>query len=398
MKIAVVNNFFPPRVGGSAHLSDALAKAYADAGHEVLVITAEYRGAPSEERRHGVRVVRLGAWTMPKLGTAIDFDIAFTLGPRNLRRLYRLLDDFGPDVVHQHGQFFDLTWMSGWWCRRRGVPALLSVHTRLESPSKGYGALFRVLDALLVRPVVSLWRPVFVVMDRLMDDYIRARYTRDAARTVAIPVGVHLPSTGGERRGGHQVRDRHQLGDAPMILSLGHVIPLRDRVALVESLPFVVERYPSVKVVVVGAVHYSRFLERARELGVEDHLVITGAVPRDQVSAYLAAADVETHDLQGYGLGTASLEAMASGVPVVAAVRADNFPGIELRSGENIVLVDVNDPQQLADQLCELLEDRERRTLIGKAQVDLVQEYFSIEAVARRHLDVLADLAGSARQ
>jgi hypothetical protein len=36
--------------------------------------------------------------------------------------------------------------------------------------------------------------------------------------------------------------------------------------------------------------------------------------------------------------------------------------------------------------------------LIGKAQVDLVQEYFSIEAVARRHLDVLADLAGSARQ
>ena len=29
MRIAVVNNFFPPRVGGSAHLSDALARGYA---------------------------------------------------------------------------------------------------------------------------------------------------------------------------------------------------------------------------------------------------------------------------------------------------------------------------------------------------------------------------------
>ena len=40
MKIAVVNNFFPPRVGGSAHLSSSLATAYAAAGHDVRVLTA----------------------------------------------------------------------------------------------------------------------------------------------------------------------------------------------------------------------------------------------------------------------------------------------------------------------------------------------------------------------
>jgi 1,2-diacylglycerol 3-alpha-glucosyltransferase len=395
MRIAVVNNFYPPRVGGSAHLSDALAAAYVDAGHEVLVITAQYRGAPREEVRHGARVVRLPSWTMPKLGTAVDFDIAIALGPRNLRRVMRLLDDFAPDVVHQHGQFFDLTWMSGWWCRRRRVPALLSVHTRLESPSRGYGAVFRVLDALLVRPITSLWRPVFVVMDRLMDDYIARRYTRDPRRTVAIPVGVHLPPHGVERRGAAEVRARHGLGTAPVILSLGHVIPLRDRVALVEALPAIIARRPDVKVVVVGAVHYPRFLERARELGVEEHLVITGAVPREQVNGYLAAAEVETHDLQGYGLGTASLEAMASGVPVVAAVRADNFPGIELCSGENVVLVDLDDPQQLADRICELLDDPELRASIGKSQADLVHEHFSLTAVARKHLETLADLVAA---
>lgn len=392
MRIAVVNNFYPPRVGGSAHLSDALAQAYVEHGHEVLVLTAEYRAAPNREVRNGATVVRLPSWTMPSLGTSIDFDIAFTLGPRNLRRVGRLLDEFRPDVVHQHGQFFDLTWMSGWWCRRRGVPALVSIHTRLESPSTWYGASFRALDALLVKPILSLWRPMFVVMDRLMDEYIAARYTDEPGRTVAIPVGVHVPPHGIERRGGGEVRRRHGLGDAPMILSLGHVIPLRDRVALIEALPAVASRHPDAKVVVVGAVHYPRFLDRARELGVEDMLIITGAVPREQVAGYLAAADVEIHDLQGYGLGTASLEAMASGVPVVAAVRHDNFPGIALRSGENIVLVDEENPQQLADRVCELLDDPELRATIGKAQSELVQEHFSIEAVSRRHLDTLSKL------
>src|SRR5206468_3741651 len=40
VRIAVVNSFFPPRVGGSAHLSEALARGYAARGHEVLVLTA----------------------------------------------------------------------------------------------------------------------------------------------------------------------------------------------------------------------------------------------------------------------------------------------------------------------------------------------------------------------
>ena len=36
------------------------------------------------------------------------------------RDLARLLDDFRPDVIHQHGQFMDLTWATGAYARRRG--------------------------------------------------------------------------------------------------------------------------------------------------------------------------------------------------------------------------------------------------------------------------------------
>ena len=77
MRIAVVNNFFPPRVGGSAHMAASLAAQFAAAGHEVLAVTAAYDEAPAEEERDGYRVVRFPAVKMPQIGLSIDFDMSF---------------------------------------------------------------------------------------------------------------------------------------------------------------------------------------------------------------------------------------------------------------------------------------------------------------------------------
>jgi glycosyltransferase involved in cell wall biosynthesis len=395
MRILVVNNFYPPRVGGSSHLSDALARGYAQAGHDVLVLTAAYNGAPREEQAAPrLRVVRLPSFAVPESRLAVSFDLAFTLRPSLPRRVRALLDEFRPEVIHQHGQFFDLTWATGLYARRRRIPTLLSVHTRLENPKAHYHGVFRWLDALVVRPILHRFGPRVVVMDALMDDYIKRRYRGAYSGLEYIPVGVDPERmTGGN---GAAVRERHGLGDAPLIVSLGHVIPLRDRVTLVQSLPKVLAAQPDARLLVVGHVYYDAFLAQARTLGVEHAVIAVGAVPKAEVPDYLAAADVEAHDLQGYGMGTATLESMAAGVPVVAAVRADNFPGIDLDSGRSCVLVPLDDPDALADALIELLAAPEQRQRIGAAGRKLVREHFSLELVTRQHLDVLG-LAAAGR-
>jgi glycosyltransferase involved in cell wall biosynthesis len=387
MRIAVVNNFFPPRVGGSAHLSDALARGYARAGHDVLVLTATYGDAPVDEQRDGVRVVRLPAAVIPQTRLSVSFDIAFTVRPGARRRVYAFLDEFDPDVVHQHGQFFDLTWLSGLWARSRRVPALLSIHTRLENPKAHYHGVFGVLDRTVVKPLMRAHLPRLVVMDIQMDEYVKTRYRGAYSGLDYIPVGVD-PSwvRGGDAAA---VRARHDLGDAPVILSVGHVIPLRDRVALVEALPAVLAENPRVKLVVVGTVYYDVFLERARTLGVDDAIVAVGPVPKDEIPDYLAAASVEAHDLQGYGLGTASLESMAAGVPIVAAVRPDNFPGIDMANGSNIVLVRREDPEAIARALVDLIADPVSSHRIGAGAAELVHEHFGIDTVVGQHLGVL---------
>jgi glycosyltransferase involved in cell wall biosynthesis len=395
MRLAVINNFFPPRVGGSAHLSEALAKGYAAAGHDVLVVTAAYCNAPAEEFRDGLRIVRLAAAMIPKTRLSVSFDIAFTLRPGAKGRVYELLDEFGPDVLHQHGQFFDLTWLSGLWARSRRVPAVLSIHTRLENPKARYHGVFKVLDAAVVKPILRTYRPRLVVMDAQMDTYIKSRYRGAYSGLDYIPVGVDPTWVSGGTA--DKVRARHDLGEAPVILSVGHVIPLRDRVALVEALPAVLAANPAVKLVVVGTVYYHIFLQRASELGVGGSVVVAGPVPKDEIPDYLAAASVEVHDLQGYGLGTASLESMAAGVPVVAAVRPDNFPGIDIGDGRSIVLVGREDPTAIASAITGLIGDTVACAQIGAAGAKLVREHFTIHTVLAQHLDVFGRLNARVR-
>jgi glycosyltransferase involved in cell wall biosynthesis len=397
MRIALVNNYFAPRPSGSAHLTEELAFHYTRLGHHVLVLTAAYADAPAFERRDGYEIVRLPAWKMPELAIAFGYDIRFAMSPGNVRRAFRLLDDFRPDVVHQHGQFFDLAFISSAYARRRGIAHVTSVHARLEHPDPVYGGLFRVADASIIRGSLALAHSDVVVMDKLMRRYVRRRYHVPDSRLHGIPIGVDLDRFAAPA-GVDDVRERYGLDDRPVILSVGHVTPFRNRVALMRALPHLVQLTDDFQVVIVGELHDREFLTIADELRVAGRIVVTGPVPRRDVAALLAVADVEVHDLQRQGLGTASLEAIAAGVPVVSDVEADNFPGVTLVDGEHIVIVPPDEPRELARALGGLLGDPARRREIAASGRAFVREHFGIDRIAALHLEMYCQIVGGARR
>ena len=391
MRIVVVNNFFPPRVGGSSHMADGLARGYARHGHEVIVITAAYQDAPAEEVREGVRVIRVPSVTMPDFRLQVSFDLSFATRPGLTRRLGRLLDEFRPDVIHQHGQFFDLTWATARYARRRGIPVLLTVHTRLVNPDPIYHQVFRSLDATMVAPRLRRYRPSIAVMDTYIRDYVTERYRGGYRDLVPIPVGLEPEWA----RSGSRDEGRRLMGladDVPVILSVGHVIPVRDRVGLIESLPQVLEKHPLAKVVVAGHVYYDAFLRKAEELGVMHAVELLGAVPSSDIPHLLAGADIESHEM-GFGIGIASLEAMAAGLTVVAWGREENYIGIPFVDGEHMLLTEARDVDGQAERICAALDDPDYRAAIGARAQQIIDEHFTFQHVLERHLEVLTDLA-----
>jgi glycosyltransferase involved in cell wall biosynthesis len=391
MRIALVNNFFLPRTSGSAYQTAQLAETMADRGHEVLVVTAAQGAKPGEFRVGGYRVARLSCVTLPPLGFAMRYDVNFALSPRNIRRVYALLDDFAPDVLHQHGQFFDITWMSGLWARSRHCPVALTVHTPLMHTNRVYSLVMRTADVLFIRNLLRAWSPQLIATDAFMRDYVTQRYGLHNDQVVVIPLGVEaarLRDGNGER-----VREKLGIGGRPMILSLGHVIPLRNRLLLVESLPYLLDACPDAVLVVVGSANDGRFLRRASELNVLSHVIATGPVPYGEVPSYIAAANVECHEEGlGSGLGTATLEVMAAGTPIVAVANPECFVGITLRNGTELVLVGKNDPKGLATAIGRLLGDPPLARSIGEGGRALVERHFTFEISADRHLKLYESL------
>jgi glycosyltransferase involved in cell wall biosynthesis len=263
----------------------------------------------------------------------------------------------------------------------------------LENPAALYRHAFRTLDATLVAPRLRRYRPRIVVMDAHMRDYITARYRGGYRELVPIPVGVDpVWVRGGDAAVGRELAG---VGDAPILLSVGHVIPLRDRVGLVEALPAVLARHPDARLVVAGRVYYDVFLRRATELGVAYAVRPLGAVPKASIPHLLAAATLESHE-QGDGMGTATLEAMAAGVPIVGWGRLDNFPGVPLHDGGEVLLTDRGDVVGLAQRLLRVLDDPVEAQAVGARGRALIDAHFTLDRVLDAHLATFSELLGRA--
>jgi glycogen(starch) synthase len=125
----------------------------------------------------------------------------------------------------------------------------------------------------------------------------------------------------------------------------------------------------------------------ARQLGVTDRVRVTGFRPHREVPALLAGADVVVLPSRYEELGTALVEAMAAGRPVVASA-VGGIPEL-VRDGVDGLLVPPGDPAALAGAIEKLLADPDLAATLGASGRARVAEH-DWAVLAARVLDVYA--------
>jgi phosphatidylinositol alpha-1,6-mannosyltransferase len=233
--------------------------------------------------------------------------------------------------------------------------------------------------------------------DRL---YAVSTYTADALRGLVGPDGpeIALLRNGVDLDRFHPdvdctaVRDRHDLGSAPTIVTVGRLVPRKGQDMLIAALPAVRAAVPGTRLLIVGTGRDQRRLQRlARRRRVEG-VVFVGRVPWAELPAYYRAGTVFSHPnrsrwggLEQEGFGVVFLEAQACGVPVVAGRSGGSREA--LVDGQTGVLVDGRDREAIAAALIGLLNDEDRRRAMGAAARAWVEQSWSwttiVDAFAR---------------
>ncbi len=336
--------------------------------------TAAVAGLAAELEAVGHRVVRPAPPPLPLDLRRIVYNL--TLPARTRREPFDLVVGFDVDGI---------------WLPRRRAPDVVALkgvaadERRFETgvAKLRLGALAR-LEARNARRARRV-----IVPSRYSRRVAIAAYGLERTRVRVVPEGIDLSFWAAERAEGPESADgaegEETADGAPTILSVARQYPRKNTVALLRALPAVLRRVPAARLRVVGGgPELPRLREEASKLGLEGHVRFLGPLPsREQVRAQYRHAHVFCLPSLQEGFGIVFLEAMASGLPVVA-LRAAAVPEV-VRHGRTGLLTAPGDDGALANALAHLLERPTLRARLGRAGRDRARR-FAWPWVAERFL------------
>jgi glycosyltransferase involved in cell wall biosynthesis len=180
--------------------------------------------------------------------------------------------------------------------------------------------------------------------------------------------------------------------EANYVCFVGTLAPWHGVNYLVEAAPYILGSCPNTHFLIIGdGVMKNDWMQHAKKFGVYDQFIFTGSVQYEKVPLYINASDVcvatfiKKRHMKIGGSPLKMYEYMACEKPVVSS----RIPNIDFIEQENAgLLVEPENPQELADAIITLIKDKKLRETMGKNARKYVVENHSWEAIARKVADV----------
>jgi glycosyltransferase involved in cell wall biosynthesis len=429
MKILFLTQFYPPEFGAAAVRLSRLAKALAAQGHDVTVLTSvpnypegviphEYRRAvfcrePLDEQG-GVDVRRVWVYATPSKRAR-----ARLLNQFSFLAMAALRGSFlpRPDAIFVESHPLFVALAGGWLKRIKRAPILLNVSDLWPESAVATGALSAGSPLVKIAERAERWAyhdAAHIValtegvregiLNALSDKYakpllpsprLRGRgaggegHVPESNRVSLIRNAVDLarfrPASPDERAA---ARHRFGLGDAFTAVHVGNMSLTYDMDVILET----AVRLPQMRFLFAGGGSQAAHVEaQIAERGLSN-VTLLGILPHGDMPALWAAADacliaLRDHSVAGGTLPAKLYEAIATGTPVIAAIRGEGAALVE-KSGVGIVVA-INDADAYSAALHELANDPERAAPYRAAARAYAEANLGVEGVTEAYVGVL---------
>ncbi|MBP7127258.1 glycosyltransferase family 4 protein [Myxococcota bacterium] len=395
MRVLVVSNLYPPHyLGGYELLCGQVCEGLRARGHEVTVLTSRHGVEPGSPPEPGIhRALEL---VSPFHEPAVMARrVRMRVGRANESVARDLMLRLRPDLVFIWSQL-RITLGAARAANRMGLATAFTFndeHPLIFVPRRPSWRIRRITGALLD---ATLYRELFLhhldlshvtcisrhLLDRLVAGGLPVGHARVIHQSIALEDFPPRPDPG-------------SLQDPPRLLFVGQLLHYKGVHLLLEAVRRLVAQGLEVRLTLAGSGdegYEQRLRNEARPLG--DRVTFLGRVPREDLPAIYRAHDLflfPSTAVEGFGL--TFLEAMASGIPVVATDSGGH--GEVIRHDINAHVFPEGDGEALAAGIRRLLDDAELRRRLARQALQEVRRRFHFD----RYLDEIEDfLEEAARQ
>jgi len=340
------------------------AKRIHRAGVRVFVFTIHGKADREVENNNGIPVLRIRLnrfFIFPNLFKLLIFFKAFKRA----------------DIVHVHAidLFGSISALLAKFMRK---PVVITVHRADVLPSDSL--IFRLLRTIVLRSV-----------DRVI---AVSNATRNLALSCGAPnnkvVVVYNAVDESIFHPRSKTLCRLKLNipqNSKVILSVGNLIPRKGFSYLIRAFPIILTKIPNAILIIIGdGPQRDELIRIVKNLKLEDKVIFTGRITTDDLCSYYGAADVFVLPSLHEGHAVVLLEAMSSGLPVVATNIGGNLETVS--DGKNGYLVEPKNVDQLADAVVKILSNEKRTHEYGNASLRIYKEKFSEEKQIRKIFEI----------
>lgn len=368
MRIGLFTDTYYPRLNGVATSVRALKDNLEMLGHDVFVVTTtDPKASPYEH--NVIRIPSVSCKTQ-RLGIFIS------------PHAYCAIRNLSLDIVHTHSEFF-IGRLGHIVSKRLNIPLVHTMHTIYEYYTD------YIISSEFLKPIMqSLARKMTAAFCNYADMVIApSKKTYDLISSYGvesdirvIPTGIKLEKFGETNCDMERVSQiRSSLGIAPddsVLIYIGRVAYEKNLDGLLVAVREYLISHSNVKLIIIGDGLARAGLEKLSELlHINSQVVFAGARPWEDINLYYRLGDVFVGSSRSETQGLTYIEAMASGLPVVAK-RDSCLDGV-LLGGENGY--DFNSSMELSAALDRLLNSREELNRYSQAAFKSVQNLSSRE-------------------
>jgi glycosyltransferase involved in cell wall biosynthesis len=367
MRILFVSDTYYPHINGVYYFVCRVAPLLRQKGHEVAVIAPSATIFSTKSKIDDIDV-----YGIPSLPILFYPNVRLPIPLLLKSRINSLLKKFKPDIIHIQDHF-SISAAVVSVNKKQGTPIIGTNHFMPEN-----------LTALIhsekwkKKLSISLWKSFSKVYNQLLLVSTPSETAAELIRpklnveVLSISSGIDLAifNPYGDTA---NIRKKYAIPNKPILLFVGRVDPEKHLEEVIHAVALAIKKNDFYFVIVGKGIAKQSLENLAKELGIADKVVFTGFVPEEDLPFFYKLSRCFIIASIAELLSLATLQAMASGLPIIAANACALGELVEV--GVNGYLFDTGDIDTIAESICKVIDQDDLYRDMGKNNLEYIMRH-----------------------